>query len=305
MPPETICLGEVMVELSLNDAAPDTARIGYAGDTFNTSVYLKRSAPGVGVAYATKLGQDKLSDRIVSLMKRETLDTSLVLRDPARLPGLYAISTDAAGERSFLYWRDRAAARKLFDAPALDFKPLKGARLLYLSAISLAILTQDDRDRLFEGLAALRASGTLIGFDSNYRPALWPDRATAQGETERAWRLTDIALPSVDDEMALFGDTEEAAVIDRLNRWGVRDGALKRGSLGPVPLDGGKAPPCHPAPRVVDSTAAGDSFNGGYLGARLTGASPTDALAAGHRLASIVVQHRGAIIPPETMGEQT
>ncbi|NND18983.1 MAG: sugar kinase, partial [Silicimonas sp.] len=31
------CLGEVMVELSLDDLSPDTARVGFAGDTFNTA----------------------------------------------------------------------------------------------------------------------------------------------------------------------------------------------------------------------------------------------------------------------------
>lgn len=302
MPHDVICLGEVMVELSLNDATPDTAGIGFAGDTFNTCVYLKRAAPGLDIAYATKLGQDKLSDRIVALMEREDIATDLVLRSPDRMPGLYAISTDAAGERSFLYWRDRAAVRTLFDPPALDLAALKGTGMLYLSAITLAILSPQDRDRLMDGLATLRASGTKIAFDSNYRPALWPDAATARAQIERAWRLTDIGLPSVDDEMALFGDADAGAVIARLNAWGVTDGALKCGAAGPRPLDGSAAPPCEPAPKVVDSTAAGDSFNGGYLAARLKGENGTTALERGHALARLVVQHRGAIVPRHLMG---
>lgn len=303
MPHDVICLGEVMVELSLNDATPDTAGIGYAGDTFNTCVYLKRSAPALSIAYATKLGQDKLSDRIVALMDCEGLATDLVLRSPDRMPGLYAISTDEAGERSFLYWRDRAAVRTLFKPPALDMAALSGAGMLYLSAITLAILGQDDRDLLMAGLAGLRASGTKIAFDSNYRPALWADATTARTETERAWRLADIGLPSVDDEMALYGDADEAAVLNRLGEWGVTDGALKRGEKGPVALDGSASPPCSAAPKVIDSTAAGDSFNGGYLAARLTGRDRAEALRKGHDLAALVVQHRGAIVPRDVMGE--
>lgn len=304
MPYDVICLGEVMVELSLNDATPDTAGIGFAGDTFNTCVYLKRAAPGLDIAYATKLGQDRLSDRIVTLMRTEDLATGLTLRSPDRMPGLYAISTDANGERSFLYWRDRAAVRTLFKPPALDLDALTGTGLLYLSAITLAILTKDDRDRLIDGLTRLRASGTRIAFDSNYRPALWPDAATARTEIARAWRLSDIGLPSVDDEMTLFGDTDEDAVIARLNAWGVADGALKRGAKGPRPLDGSAAPSCEPAPKVIDSTAAGDSFNGGYLAARLTGRDAAASLERGHALARLVVQHRGAIVPRHVMGEE-
>lgn len=301
MPHDVICLGEVMVELSLNDATPGTAGIGFAGDTFNTCVYLKRSAPGLDIAYATKLGRDTLSDRIVALMEAEDLATDLVLRSPDRMPGLYAISTDAAGERSFLYWRDRAAVRTLFQPPALDLAALTGTGMVYLSAITLAILTQEDRDGLFSGLAVLRAGGTKIAFDSNYRPALWPDAATARKEIERAWRMTDIGVPSVDDEMALYGDADADAVISRLNAWGVTDGALKCGAKGPRSLDGRAAPPCEPAPKVIDSTAAGDSFNGGYLAARLKGRNGVAALEQGHALARLVVQHRGAIVPRDVM----
>ena len=51
------------------------------------------------------------------------------------------------------------------------------------------------------------------------------------------------------------------------------------------------------AKTVVDTTAAGDSFNGGYLAAKLSGAAQDIALMAGHKLAMKVVGYRGAIIP--------
>ena len=110
-------------------------------------------------------------------------------------------------------------------------------------------------------------------------------------------RQADIGLPSVDDEMALFGDTSEGAVLDRLAGFGVTSGALKRGASGPLALDGSLSGPYAPASRVIDSTAAGDSFNAGYLGARLTGADEAKALMAGHALASRVVGVKGAILP--------
>lgn len=299
------CLGEVMAELSFSDAEPDTATIGFAGDTFNTAVYLKRRAPQIDVSYVTKLGDDPLSARIVNLMKTERLDTGLVLKSPDRTPGLYAISTDAAGERSFLYWRDRSAFRTLFEPPALDLARLMAFDLLYLSAISLAVLPDTARDALLDWLPDYRAAGGRFAFDSNYRPRLWPDAKTARDAIERAWRQADIGLPSIDDEMALFGDRDADAVIGRLNRWGVAEGALKRGADGPRPLDGGPPPRFEPAPRVVDSTAAGDSFNAGYLARLLTGGAEAEALAAGHELARLVVQHRGAIVDRTLMGDAT
>jgi 2-dehydro-3-deoxygluconokinase len=112
------------------------------------------------------------------------------------------------------------------------------------------------------------------------------------------WALTDVGLPSLDDELALHGDAGEAAVIARLAAAGVRRGALKRGDAGPLPFGAtGTLPTFPPAAKVVDTTAAGDSFNGGYLAALMRDLPEADCLAAGHALASEVVAHPGAIMP--------
>lgn len=293
------CIGECMVELGLpRDGV--AAQVGFAGDTLNVAVYLRRAAaPDTEVAFVTALGTDPLSERMIGFFEAEALDTSLVERRADRLPGLYAISLDAAGERSFLYWRDSSAARTLFLPPA-EITPdrLAGFSLLYLSGITVAVLAPEARAALRGFLVRYRASGGLVAFDSNYRPRLWPDRASAQAEIGAFWGLTDIALPSIDDELALFGETGAAAILDRLAGLGIRQGALKRGAEGPLPIGWqGALPPFPAATRVVDTTAAGDSFNGGYLAALLAGASVPDCLAAGHATAAHVIGFPGAIVP--------
>ncbi|HNP63173.1 MAG TPA: PfkB family carbohydrate kinase [Woeseiaceae bacterium] len=117
------------------------------------------------------------------------------------------------------------------------------------------------------------------------------------------YRITDIALPSADDDRQLFNDDSNDAVIERLRSWGIREIVLKRGSEGSLVAD--DASVVHVPPvlveDVVDTTAAGDSFNAGYLAARIRGASPEDAAKNGSKLAALVVQHRGAIIPRDAM----
>lgn len=280
------CIGEAMIEMSLDG---DTAALGVAGDTLNTAVYLKRCAPELDVDYITRLGNDPFSKRIQTFISSEGLGVSRIGIDPVAVPGLYAITLSAAGERSFTYWRSASAARKLFADG--DFSMLDAYDLVYLSGISLAILPHEVR---LELIAYLKKTGQRVAYDNNHRPRLWSDEE-ARAVTADFWSFADIPLPSLDDEMAIFGESAEE-VLSRFSATS-RVGAIKCGKDGPVSL--GKSVEQHyaPADRVVDTTAAGDSFNGAYLAARLTGQSQAEALKAGHEMAAMVVGFRGAIIP--------
>ena len=281
------CIGEAMIELAMDGAM---AQVGVAGDTLNTAIYLRRCAPALQVEYVTRLGDDPFSQRIRAFIAGEGIGTDRVATVAGGTPGLYANTPDAAGERTFTYWRSASAARGLFGDG--DFSALEGYDLLYLSGISLAILPHSVRRAL---LGWIRDSGAALAFDGNYRPRLWESAEAAREVTRAFWEVARIALPSIDDERALFG--ESAAEVER--RWAGHPatGALKRGASGPMSIGEVVEQSYPPAPLVVDTTAAGDSFNGGYLAAILTGASQAKALMAGHAMAAEVVQHRGAIIP--------
>ncbi|MEM9734031.1 MAG: sugar kinase [Pseudomonadota bacterium] len=282
---DLLCIGEVMGEIR-HDATGFA--MGYAGDTFNTAYYAHQA--GAETHYFTRVGRDPLSDGLVAWMEDHGLTTEHVQRDDACNIGLYAVATDQKGERSFSYWRDQSAARLMFT----DEETLPDARCIYVSGITLAILMPDARRRLMEQLAA---SDALIAFDSNYRPALWEDAQTARQTIAKMWSLAHIALPSIDDEMALYGEDDEQAVAERFRQKAWQACAIKRGDRGPVSLTLPEAD--FPASAyVVDTTAAGDSFNGAYLAAYLRGQSEEDCLMAGHTMARHVVGHSGAIVPP-------
>jgi len=287
-----VCVGEAMVEFSI--LAAGSWQVGFGGDTANTAVHLARS--GLNVAYLTALGPDPFSGELHGRLAQEGVDTSLIVTHPHRAVGLYAISTDDAGERSFTYWRETSAARALFDIEDAYEALSHAARadLLCFSLISLAILPPDGRRRLLDLGREVRANGGRVAFDGNYRPRLWESQEAAMQARDQAIALADIGLPTFDDEEALSGSADVEAVLQHWRDLGCNEVIVKLGAEGCL-LPDGEVCPVPTKVQAVDTSGAGDAFNGGYLAARLRGASIRDAALAGHALAGWSVTKRGAI----------
>lgn len=298
--------GEPLLELAstASGSVLGAAQLGIAGDTLNTSVYLARL--GHAVNYVTALGEDTYSQAIIERLNGEGVSTDRIVRHPTRVPGLYAIRTDEAGERFFTYWRDQSAARDFFalaDAPAAIGSAWE-SELFYFSGISLAILTPHQRNQLLEVARACRKQGVEVAFDGNYRPYGWQSTEQARHCLTDVGKTASIVLPTSEDDDQLFGS---ATPVEHAHRWRSFGAALVVVKNGPngayVVREGGD--PTHVAVdqviQPVDTTGAGDSFNAAFLAAMLAGRSATVAAAMGNRLAARVIQHRGALIPRDEM----
>ena len=115
----------------------------------------------------------------------------------------------------------------------------------------------------------------------------------------KAAAVADMTLPSFDDEAEFFGDADKQATMARYHDAGVKQVIVKDGPNPVLFIDetGNEAeyaPTLNPSP--VDTTAAGDSFNAGFLSAYLNGGSMEAAIKAGCDLSYQVVSHRGALV---------
>ncbi len=292
-----------MIELS-RATGSDTWRMGFAGDTANVAIYCARS--GAPVSYLSAVGSDPFSEELRAFLTREGVDCSLTLAHPTRAPGLYAIRTDAKGERSFTYWRAQSAARDFFtllDA-ATAVATARQARMLYLSGITLSLFDAAGRDQVTQIARSVRERGGEVVFDGNYRPRGWPDPATARAAFAAIGPLCSIVLPTFEDEAALFGDIDPQDSINRWHEAGAHLVVVKLGETGAMlSQKGGSAEliPCPARKAPCDTTGAGDSLNAAFLTALLAGDDARAAVLAGHRLAGEVVMHPGAIIPAGAM----
>jgi 2-dehydro-3-deoxygluconokinase len=290
-------IGECMIELSAREG--ELWRLGFAGDTFNTAWYARAILPSEqGVSYVTALGDDPFSIQMRDFIAGAGVGADRIRIVAGRRPGLYAITLKGA-ERAFTYWRGESAARHLAEDAAWLDAALSEADLLYFSGVTLGILAPESRDRLFASLAKRRESGSRIAFDPNFRPALWPDAAEARGAMQRAYRASDIVLPSFEDEQKLFGDADPAATAARIAAAGAGEIVVKDGSEPCLIRVRERTERIAPSPpeSVVDTTGAGDSFAGAYLAGRLLGMPPVEAARLGHAVAAEVIGVRGALAP--------
>lgn len=297
-----LSMGEAMVEFS--GAGPSLWRSGFAGDTFNTAWYLSALRPDWRVDYLTAVGCDPMSDDLVTAIAQAGIGTRFIQRHPTRSVGLYMIALKN-GERSFSYWRGESAARTMADDEAVLETAFSAVDAIFFSGITIAILAPVARRNLFAALTRARGRGKTVIFDPNQRPRLWESPEVLRHTITRAAALADICLPSFDDEAAQFADASPEITARRYAQAGVGEVIVKNGA-GPLSLlvDGElvEAPP----PVVtdpVDTTGAGDSFNAGYLAARLSGTEPGAAIRAGQTLSARVICHPGALMPREALTE--
>lgn len=287
--------GEIMLEYQADAAQP-----GFAGDTFNTALTLKRLALQhqlpLGVCYFTLLGQDGDSDRLHRLLEAEglaggadLLQAGAVGRHPAKTLGRYWIQLDAHGERSFRYERADSAVRQYFAVSSEHPTALEQAlaqgqlQAFYLSGISLAILTEADRARLLRALQLFTGRGGLLIYDNNFRPALW-DVATAARWQALLLPLCALVLLTDDDEQRIWQQpAADAAALLAQAAARCPGTVVRKCGAKPVLICGPAAATTLAATRwqlsvpatvlsqITDSSGAGDAFAAGFLAFWLTG----------------------------------
>jgi len=285
-----------MVELS--QAGDGLLRKGFAGDTLNTAWYARACLPADwSVDYFSAVGDDPLSAEMLDFFKTHGIGTDLIRRIPGKAAGLYLINLNN-GERTFSYWRETSAARQLAADPDHLRRAIEQSDVLYFSGITLAILDAGAVDTLLAELRRAKHAGRLVVFDPNIRPRLWADRDTMLATISAGAAAADLVLPSYDDEATHFGDASIADTIARYHGLGAEKVLVKNGPDGATLSFGGPAMhvPAVATAQVVDTTSAGDSFNGAFLSRYLVSRDAQGATAFAAGIASRVIGAHGALV---------
>lgn len=289
--------GEAMVEFS--QVEKGLFKQAFAGDVLNTAVYMSYLSNQFDIHFVSAAGDDAISNQFESQLDKYGISTSWLGQHPEKTLGSYLINVDERGERSFSYWRDTSAAKSTFSLFVEELNTMAlECDVFYFSGISLAILNTQDRKLFWEFIEQLKQNNKTVVFDSNYRPKLWSEPAIAKQQIVKAVSVSDIVFAGVEDFSWLLNLNDCQQVLGFFDQWQtpeliVKDGANKvvyktADTQGEVAVK--------PVTNVIDTTSAGDSFNGAYLAQRLSGATITEAVKVANRVAAEVIQHKGAIV---------
>ena len=291
-----LSIGECMAEFS-PDEQLGKFNLGFAGDTFNTAWYIANNHADVNSAYFSKVGDDELSDQMLKFMSDNQVDTTYIKKVAGSTIGLYLISL-VNGERTFSYWRNKSAATFLGQNVDDVGNAMKKQDMIYFSGITLAILDQNSRKNLFSCLKSARRAGKKIAFDPNLRPKLWNDKKEMCDVIMAGANLSDIILPSFEDEATWFSDADPLSTLARYQNVGAETVVVKNAG-DPVSFwsqHGTGTYLVESVEKIIDSTAAGDSFNAEILVGLLREIPLADAINNAANLAKKVLMGQGALV---------
>ena len=237
---------------------------------------------GAQVAFIGKIGDDIFGRQSSQLFEEEGVDIAGLVADDDQPSGIALITVDEKGENSIVV-APGANARLHPEDVERSFTKYPEAQIL-LVQLEIPL----DTVQYAAGLAKKQGIKVIL------------NPAPANKSLPDFYNLIDIITPNVTEAEMLTGvkisDTDTALIAaKKLRSFGVPTVIITLGSSGAILLDGEEFHHI-PAPEVtaVDTTAAGDVFNGALAVAISEGKSLAEATAFACKAASIAVTKLGA-----------
>lgn len=287
-------IGECLIELFSNGTLAETSTLNkyFGGDTVTTAVAIARL--GGSVTYITKVGNDGFSEFILSSLRKENIDTSLIKTNDEQ-NGMYIISK-SNDKKELLYYKRKTAATKL-SMEDLSEEYIKKLKLIYSTGV-VQSLSASSRELVRESFKTAQQNEVLTAYDPNYTSCFMNSLDTKE-YLEEIVEFTDIIflslkgdavrlyeLDSVDNIMKHFWDKGVKIVVVKSHI----DNGYYTGYKGEISFT-----EFYNSSKAIDTTASGDVFNGGFLYAITNGYSPADAAKFASVVSGLQTQNFGAI----------
>ena len=268
---DLITLGEVLLRLAVPSPARfESARaldVQIGGAEANVAAACARL--GLRTAWISALPDNPWGERVRRELTGHGVDCAYVKILPGTRLGVYFLEYGVAPRPIQVLYDRRDSAFSHLTPDAIDWEPVRRARLVHVSGITPALGRQARMlvERIVDEAMA-------VSFDINYRSTLWAPaeaRAFAEAVLPRA-RFVFLGRTEAQTVFGLEGAAED--VLNTLARRAPKATiALLQGADGSAVLDGGRVwcPTVRHTVQMVDPIGAGDAYVGGYLWATLGG----------------------------------
>jgi ribokinase len=238
------------------------AQIYSGGSAANTALVLARC--GVEVGLIARVGRDALAAQTLVELSEAGVDGRQIQYDPELTSGIMFVAVTPDGERTMLGYR---GANVRLDPALIAGEEISRARVLHVSGY--ALLESPQRDAALKAIEIARRSGVRVSLDLGVE--------AAQNQAERIHTLlpgVSWIFPNQMEAESLVGHVDGSRAVRRFLDYGLEAVVLKLGEMGCVigSEDGVFAVPAFDV-EVRDTTGAGDSFDAGFIAARLNGLS--------------------------------
>lgn len=301
--PEIVSLGEPLLEFntitpgSLKDARQ--YEVGWGGDTSNFVVAVNRLGGEAG--YICRIGNDDFGHKFLDLWNNEGIDTQFVIKDKDNYPtGIYFISRHGEAHTFTYYRKDSAASR--ISPKDVPIQYIQNAKIFHASGISQAI-SNSACDSVFYAIDIAHQAGVMVSYDPNLRLKLWEERR-ARAIVLETISLADFVFPSLEDATVLTGLDNPEEIARQLLNLGPKVVVIKLGGQGALLALMDKTIRFDPIiVNVVDTTGAGDAFDGAFLSAYLRGCNFEECTRFANAAAALTTTGWGAVNPIPTKKE--
>lgn len=261
-----ICIGEALIDfipLEKGLALKDVNSFEKACGGAPANVCATAAKLGEKAILLTKLGKDSFGDFIVETLAKVGVDTSYIKRSSEDETSLAFASLTKEGERSFAFYRKKAAdlayakedlAKELFDSETI------------LHFCSVDLVPSKMKDAHLEAIKLMKEKGGLISFDPNLRFPLWEDLEMLKKTVWDFIPLVDI-IKIADDELEFLFNTKDIEnVKEMLFAKGIKWFIYSKGKEGVVLYTKDKTYEAKGYEvKTIDTTGAGDSLIGAIL----------------------------------------
>lgn len=201
-----VSFGEVMLRLKPPGAErffqSPVLEATFGGGEANVATALARF--GCDSAYVSVIPANAIGDACVGELRRQGIDTSLVVRKGSRL-GIYFLEGGAAQRPSVVIY-DRAGSA-IAEAKKGDIdwdRAFSGASWFHVTGITPAI-SAGAAELALEAVAAAKEKGLTVSCDLNYRKNLWKYGKSAPEVMGELVRHVDVAIANEEDCQKALG----------------------------------------------------------------------------------------------------